>query len=397
VIFRFLFPFIFPGSIFLLAGAFLLRMQSLPQLIAVYLHLVFPLIFTITLLLALRFKHNRLVFALVSLGLALVVSLLYPAHQRIESALALLLPLNLSLILLLPEKRLGSTLTALYGSSLLLQGFALFWMERTKEDSAFWKCYLPLPRFLPLKFQPDMGQLLMLGIASLVIILCFRKRQQPIEAAFFWTVLISTAPFSLHFETQSTLLFFSLAVLTLLAGLLETSHNMAYRDELTGIPGRRALNETLKRLGRRYSLAMLDIDHFKKFNDQHGHDVGDQVLKMVSSRLARVGSGGRSFRYGGEEFAIIFPGSEVETVLSELEKLRLSVSSAAFVPRGKDRPKKKPKQQSPKKTAAKALSVTISIGVAEASAKQRTCEQVMIAADQALYRAKQQGRNRVCR
>ena len=57
---------------------------------------------------------------------------------------------------------------------------------------------------------------------------------------------------------------------------------MAFRDELTGLPGRRALNERLQRLPRQYVLAMTDVDHFKKFNDTHGHDVGDEVLKLVA-------------------------------------------------------------------------------------------------------------------
>jgi len=80
---------------------------------------------------------------------------------------------------------------------------------------------------------------------------------------------------------------------------------MARREWL---PSRRALIERLPSLGRRYTVAMVDVDHFKNFNDTYGHDAGDQVLRMVASRLGEVSGGGTAFRYGGEEFTILFPG-----------------------------------------------------------------------------------------
>ena len=80
---------------------------------------------------------------------------------------------------------------------------------------------------------------------------------------------------------------------------------MAFRDELTGLPGRRALNEKLQRMGRVYTLAMADVDHFKAFNDTHGRR-GDQVLRMVAAQLRRVSGGGHAYRYGGE-FTLVFP------------------------------------------------------------------------------------------
>ena len=98
----------------------------------------------------------------------------------------------------------------------------------------------------------------------------------------------------------------STALLLMVAATLQESFHMAYRDELTGLPGRRALNESLKRAATTYTIAMVDVDHFKRFNDTHGHDTGDDVLKLVASRFARVGDGGRAFRYGGEEFAVVF-------------------------------------------------------------------------------------------
>ena len=187
----------------------------------------------------------------------------------------------------------------------------------------------------------------------------------------------------------------------LLVAMLQESHRLAFNDELTGLPGRRALQEAMAGLGPRYVLAMGDVDHFKSFNDTHGHDIGDQVLKLVAARLAEVEGGGRAFRYGGEEFTVLFDGATLEDALPHLEGIRASVEAYRMAVRGEGRPKEKergeklraPDSQLPEKM----LSVTISIGAAEPSGGEATPVQVLKAADEALYRAKRGGRNRVSR
>ena len=187
----------------------------------------------------------------------------------------------------------------------------------------------------------------------------------------------------------------------LLVAMLQESHRLAFNDELTGLPGRRALQEAMAGLGPRYVLAMGDVDHFKSFNDTHGHDIGDQVLKLVAARLAEVEGGGRAFRYGGEEFTVLFDGATLEDALPHQEGIRASVEAYRMAVRGEGRPKEKergeklraPDSQLPEKM----LSVTISIGAAEPSGGEATPVQVLKAADEALYRAKRGGRNRVSR
>src|SRR3989441_13015310 len=105
---------------------------------------------------------------------------------------------------------------------------------------------------------------------------------------------------------------------------------MAYQDSLTGLPARRALNEALLRLGGHYTVAMLDVDHFKRINDHHGHDVGDQVLKMIAAKLAQVTGGGKAYRYGGEGVAGIFAGRGAEGRLSGLGGQRETGASTRF-------------------------------------------------------------------
>jgi diguanylate cyclase (GGDEF)-like protein len=191
-------------------------------------------------------------------------------------------------------------------------------------------------------------------------------------------------------------LWFATAGLIMSVAVVESSHGMAFRDELTGLPARRALNEALLKVGSRYTIAIVDVDHFKKVNDTYGHDVGDQVLKMVAARLERVSGGGRAFRYGGEEFTVLFPDSGLREALPHLEALRKAIEAASFTLRDPARPKERPPLP-PKPGEGLELKVTASIGVCERSAARRAPEAVIKGADQALYKAKQGGRNQVCR
>lgn len=171
------------------------------------------------------------------------------------------------------------------------------------------------------------------------------------------------------------------------------SYFLAYRDELTGLPSRRALNQLALSLGRKYTVAMLDIDHFKKFNDSYGHDIGDQVLKLVAAKLAEVKGGGRVFRYGGEEFTIVFPRKDASHARVELEKLRQAIADYKITIRHQQR-KTKDHRKENKNDNFKKVSVTISIGLAVRETKQ-SFEEALKCSDQALYRAKNNGRNNV--
>jgi len=185
------------------------------------------------------------------------------------------------------------------------------------------------------------------------------------------------------------------AGLVLLVSLVETSHAIAYGDELTGLPSRRALTESLLRLEGDYTIAMVDIDHFKVFNDTYGHDAGDQLLRMLGARLAEVGGGGRPFRYGGEEFAVIFSDTPLDDALPHLETLRQSIESTGFGLRGPASLRRRDGASRGARPIHR-VSVSVSIGAAEAGRRDAPAHEVLDAADAALYRAKRTGRNRVC-
>lgn len=192
------------------------------------------------------------------------------------------------------------------------------------------------------------------------------------------------------------------ALTALCVSLAHEGFHMAFLDELTGLPGRRALNERLQRMGGRvYALAMADVDHFKVFNDTHGHDVGDQVLRMVAAQLRRVPGGGHAYRFGGEEFTLVFPGKTAAECKPHLENVRRAIE--AYQMRLRDKPARPKADQLGMRRrggrdgrSARPLRVTVSMGVAERSDSLRGPEAVIKAADQALYRAKDGGRNQIC-
>jgi diguanylate cyclase (GGDEF)-like protein len=167
---------------------------------------------------------------------------------------------------------------------------------------------------------------------------------------------------------------------------------MAFIDTLTGLPNRRALDETLARLSGNYALAMIDIDHFKGFNDTYGHAAGDVVLREVAQTLRR-NAGGQAFRYGGEEFCVVYEGRASEKPALPLEQARKAVGRHRIeVPA--PAPKRAPRGKAGK-PAMKEVAVTISAGCAQRNAQRRSTDEVMKAADQALYKAKDKGRNKV--
>ncbi len=175
----------------------------------------------------------------------------------------------------------------------------------------------------------------------------------------------------------------------IIAENIETQHRYeqyAKIDELTGLHNRRWMNEMFERELKRcvmdndsLCIAMLDVDHFKHFNDQYGHLVGDQVLSILSTTLlSYLRPSDMVARYGGDEFAILLPQTNVSEALTIAERLRVGI---AKLPLGKYR----------SKTLAKA---TISIGIAQMQTGDNF-EALLSKADKALYQAKQKGRNRI--
>ncbi len=159
-------------------------------------------------------------------------------------------------------------------------------------------------------------------------------------------------------------------------------------DGLTGLYNHRYFHENLsnellksQRFRYKVSLLMIDIDHFKSFNDKYGHPQGDSTLKEISQVIKKtIRAYDVPARYGGEEFAVVLPYADHNQALRVAERMRKAVLAHPF----------------PGQSARERLQVTISIGVASYPANARTKAELIDRADQALYLAKSEGRNRVC-
>lgn len=200
-------------------------------------------------------------------------------------------------------------------------------------------------------------------------------------------------------DHAALVLFMSGAALTLVGAILESAWWHANMDELTELPGRRFLKHHLRCLGPEYSIAVIDLDFFKRVNDTYGHDVGDQVLRFLAFQLRRSRAG-TAYRFGGEEFVMVAEGPDFDGFVGRLDELRASIQTKEFVLRASDRPLKKPRRGAGKggsRAGANSIVLTVSIGAARSGRKYASPQEVLEAADRALYRAKEGGRNQVCR
>ena len=408
VILRTLFSLFVPGGLVVFTMAILIYLGVLDKSLSALVHIYPYLVAVAGMLLGWRFNRSRLIFAILVLALADRGLLLFSSAatsagaasatvgQTVYNAVGFLLPLNLVFVSRVKERGILTLHGIVRLSLILLQVLGVFLICRYQEWglAALLNYSLPdehllswLPLSLPCYFS--------FGVAFLSLTLGFIRHESVIENGFFWALLSVFLVFAVGKVGPISTIYLATAGLVLVVSVIETSHSMAFRDELTGIPGRRALDEALLKLGGNYTVAMVDIDHFKKFNDRHGHDVGDQVLRMVASNLAKVTGGGKPFRYGGEEFTILLPGKSAAEAMLHLEGVRKAVEQARFIIRARNRPRSKPEDPKKIKGSRRKVKITVSIGVAERNEKYTNPGQVVKAADKALYKAKKAGRNRI--
>ena len=359
------------------------------------------------LLLSLAFRRGRAFFVLLSFAIAYLAFVFFLevgnaglVSRTVYAAICIFVPLNIAVFALLRER---GTLNApgLRRLSLpLIEAGAMAAIVLADAGEFSEMLYRPIFERLPVAgIQIPQWGIACTVAAVIIAATCAVMRGAVIDAA----LATAAAAFALACNSLPSpglfLWFCTIAAVIVAAAVLQDSHRLAFYDELTGLPGRRALNERLESLDGGFTLAMVDIDHFKAFNDTWGHDVGDQVLRLVAARLQRVGGGGTAYRYGGEEFTILFPGRRAISVLHHLEALRKNVDDYKVMLRDSGRPRY-PLRVTVKPATADAhkwISVTVSMGVAERADRAQTPAQVLDAADKALYRAKAEGRNKVSR
>jgi diguanylate cyclase (GGDEF)-like protein len=390
-----------PAAIILLAWSLQLLPYSVAESIRPLVQLLPYVVMFSAMALAWIFHHSRefhiLLLSSVTYWLMLNLNSLETQHQLnaylLYNLLSVLLPLNIAILSLLAERGIinyhGLKRLAILG----LQGMGIYWLCQgdMKPLESFFQLSFIHPALKPATSLSQPAQLVF--ALSIVLLGLVLLKKPGLLLAGRLAVLVCLW-FALNLQQLQPVTWFSAIGVILLGSIIINSKQLAYLDELTNLPSRRALKQYLATLGKHYAIAMVDIDHFKKVNDRHGHDVGDQVLKMLAAHLRKVQGGGRAFRYGGEEFTIVFPGKDVHEAAIHADNLRQRIAASPFTIRHKRRPRQKPPKPK-KRQPLKELKVTISVGVAQRSELLLTSDEVFKVADQNLYRAKQKGRNQV--
>jgi diguanylate cyclase (GGDEF)-like protein len=373
-----------------------------------------------------RYNNAGLMLASIALLLAyLAVTVIpdsNPAQENnpisVARAIAFLLPMNLASFAMMTKRRVFTTVGVVSLVLVFVQCFTVLilcyphgnlssqliarinyrlpWLANNFSDSSLWVSSVLSYNYL-IKFDNLATPSIVSFSLALVFVLVYFIHTRDIRIGGFFLALVALLLGFAAYDNTFALSFYSIAGgLVLIVTTVEASFSMAYIDELTGLPGRRSLNDTLINLGKKYAIAMIDVDHFKKFNDTYGHKTGDHVLKMIAAKLERISGGAKTFRYGGEEFTAIFPGKDAEESISHVEQLRQTIESTPFVVRGKDRRRGRADRRGKGKASdQKGVKVTVSIGVASPQADLTDPEKVLKAADKSLYKAKRGGRNSV--
>jgi len=398
-----------PGGVLML-GAVLLLKPGLIPFPPVGISFFYYAVFVAAVLLAWRFHSTRVLFCAIVLLMSHHAIVSYaqgqfagPGVSRIAfESVALFVPLDFILLTFFPERgREGRTLVW-FLLLLFIESVIVAVLGRPDQPTPGFLHFSLIHNYSLHLTQPSLFGFI---IASGLLLYRLIELHKPIDNGMLWSLL--AAGFGLEYGAagRTGTAYFGVAGFILASCIIENSYSLAYQDELTGLNSRRAFNDALVRLKHPFAIAVVDIDHFKSINDTYGHDTGDQVLRLVASRLARVSGGGETFRVGGEEFTILFPGRMAKDTADHLELLRLNVEGAAFRVRKGDDRRKAPREadrRAPGTRKVKAapvstsgfLSVTVSIGLAE-SHPRAAADEVIEQADKALYRAKQGGRNRL--
>ncbi|HKW61344.1 MAG TPA: GGDEF domain-containing protein [Candidatus Acidoferrum sp.] len=388
---RWLTSLIMPGALLLLATWGLQQEEAARLAVAPYGRFFCFGALAGAVLLSWYYNQGRVLFSALVIGLAVWGLTTLPGSAEVSKlAAAFLLPVNVALFASLRERGTvtPSGLWKIVLISMQTIGVVVLGELRGGRLEAFlhWgqdhagRTWIPLTQQLAFAA----GALTLLGLAVV--------RRTRVEAGLFWALLAAFAGLWRTGKDAEPLFYFGAAGLILFYAELEHGYEVAHHDELTGLPGRRALKELMSQLGSRYAVAMCDVDHFKTFNDTYGHDAGDQVLKFIASKLLEVGGGARAFRYGGEEFTVVFPGRSALEAHPFVVSLRGTIATSSFILRG-PRDAEKRTEGALEPEPHQSVTITISAGVAENSKELSTPELVLKAADGALYRAKECGRD----
>lgn len=362
---------VWPGLLFLLLAILLATFGAdaswLAAATGVYPRLV---VYTAAFVLAWRFRRSRV--AAVLLGLFMMDLLLRPSSSAFQPGVGSIWDASGVLFLLMmpvvaamkdrgvPSRR-GFTQVAIVLAG--LGSGLLFWAVRPELLSWTWQPFLPW----------DLSELglsdamLVAGLFALLLTGGLAVgRGHRLDKGFFFIAIAFLLALRGGSDSVESTVYLTMAGLILLVNVMEKLYSFSARDDVTGLPTRRALRQEIKRAGGTYALAFVGVDHYNDLYDRYGRDTSDRVVKRIAMHLGKTSVTGPVFRYDNKEFVIVYSGRGRDEVLGDLEMLRADIEDFRFALRPKAHGNG---QGEAAQYPAVRWSLTVSVGVAERGEK----------------------------
>jgi diguanylate cyclase (GGDEF)-like protein len=399
-----LFSFIVPGSLPFLITVLILNLKVTDNVLSKS-ALIYPLlVIGAGVLIGLLYKRMWLMLVILTLALADRALLYFAANaaftteggRLIYQAVSFLLPLNLCLFAFMKRRGDMTWQSIWFLGSIFLQGcgVAFLYQYRSLGFGAFLE-YSSLKWHLLERIPLSQLALFAFGIAFVYYLFLYIRTHGAIERAFCWALISIFYAVALVKIGPLSSIYFSTAGLIFVISVIENIYIEGFQDEVTALPAGKSMLATLSQLDTGYTLAMIEVDNFKRIKDNHGRRVSKQVLRLTGEKLTRVTGGGKPFHYRDELFAVVFPGRFLQDTLPHMEELRQLIKRTGPIPEDTKSPRRKPRKLKKIEIIANRIPVTVSIGVAERSDADTSSAQAIKKAEKALLTAKNEGRDQM--
>ncbi len=399
-----LFSFFIPGGLPFLITVIILNLRIIDRVLTNS-ALIYPIIVIAAgVLIGLIFKRMWLMLVILILAISDRVLLYFAANAAvimeggslIYNAISFLLPLNLCVFAFMKRRGDMTKQSIWLLVSILLQGFAVAFIYQYKSlgFGAFLE-YSAIKWQLLERISLSQLALFAFGLAFVYYLFLYIRTRGVIERAFCWALISIFYALALGRIGPVSSIYFSTVGLIFVISVIENIYGEGFHDELTDLPTGKSMHGILSQLDRGYTVALIEVDNFKRLRDNHGRRVSKQVLRSIGAKLTNVTGGGKPFRYGGELFAVVFPGMFLQDTLPHMEELRQTIKKPGPILSDEKSPRRKPKKLKRVEILANKVPVTVSIGVAERSDADMSPHQAIKKAENALTTAKNEGRDRM--
>lgn len=304
------------------------------------------------------------------------------------------LALKLIFITKIPEKGLYNKNGLIHLYAIAFELTFLIWLINFAPDLLLKYLYYPYFNFDIFELTPMYQSTVILSSIAFLVLLTNAIIKKQVLITSYLAVFVSVV-LALHFiNTPNTAsMFFTVAGVIVLFSIGLTNYRFSKIDLITELPSLPSFKKQLRSLGKRYCIALVEVDDFIEITNEYGQDICDQILRMVASRSLLLGRKGFPYRYGSKEFALIFYDMQLSEANNHLATLCDSIANEPFILRSKKRLLIKPSPsiiQDASHSSTITIPISVSVGIAEKQSHHQTSAQVLVTAQQALDRAKEQ-------